>query len=607
TVTVLDPAASASVSIVSDDANNEICNGENLTFTATPVDGGATPIYEWFIDGISQGTNSPTFTPITPLTVGTHDIYVEIQSSLSACVLPKQSNTITVTVHPAPTVTAPVQICMGDTGNLTPNSGGTWVSNNPAVATVTNAGVITPVAPGNVTFTFTSASTSCPSTTNNVVINALPNITNLPSNNDICVNESHTLSPTTGGTWTSNNNAIATITNGGVITGISPGNVTFTFTNTATGCSSTTPSIEVLDIPVINSVTASPDTVCAGEDSVLTVEVDGGSLTAETIVNYNFNSGNNYNVLDGQEVAGITSDVYSNLSFDRTQSGIAGGAFTANPAGTALRQLDNHQDGNNGLGGTPDNGNWRFDLGGSNLPNYQDFRVFFQARRMEAQGGHKRVRLDYRVNGGAWVVGHATRGLPVGNTNWLNLNVALPTTGPNAVTNPNDLEIRLQVNDNSDYDFGDFNCHIEQVCLPWPFNFICWNVEVCDDYGAYNIAEPHVLIDNFQVQASTSGESFEYAWSVDPGAVATAGLPASAETPSSTNRIITVNPLETTEYTVTVTNEDGCPATETVTVNVFPVPELTIVPNYCPPPPNENYVQLDATSTGFVSYEWNTG
>src|SRR5690606_3285418 len=275
TVTVLDPAASASVSIVSDDANNEICDGENLTFTATPVDGGATPIYEWFIDGVSQGTNSPTFTPITPLAVGSHTVYVEMQSSLSACVLPKQSNTITVTVHPAPTVTAPAQICMGDTGNLTPNTGGTWVSNNPAVATVTNAGVITPVAPGNVTFTFTSASTSCPSTTNNVVINALPNITNLPSNNDICVNESHTLSPTTGGTWTSNNNAIATITNGGVITGISPGNVTFTFTNTATGCSSTTPSIEVLDIPVINSVTASPDTVCAGEDSVLTVEVDG--------------------------------------------------------------------------------------------------------------------------------------------------------------------------------------------------------------------------------------------------------------------------------------------------------------------------------------------
>src|SRR5690606_34476443 len=141
-----------------------------------------------------------------------------------------------------------------------------------------------------------------------------------------------------------------------------------------------------------------------------------------------------------------------------------------------------------------------------------------------------------RVNGGAWVVGHATRGLPVGNTNWLNLNVALPTTGPNAVTNPNDLEIRLQVNDNSDYDFGDYNCHQEILfCLP----FIgCIYYTVCDDYGAYNIAEPHVLIDNFQVQASTSGESFEYAWSVDPGAVATAGLPASAETPSSTNRII---------------------------------------------------------------------
>src|SRR5690606_36665236 len=390
TVTVLDPAASASVIIVSDDANNEICDGENLTFAETPVDGGATPIYEWFIDDVSQGTNSPTFTPITLLTVGTHTVYVEMQSSLSACISPKQSNTITVIVHPAPTVTAPVQICMGNTGNLTPTTGGTWTSSNNAIATVTNTGVITPVAPGNVTFTFTSTTTGCSNTTNAVTINDLPTIGNYPSANEICVNETHTLSPSTGGTWTSSNNSIATITNGGVITGVAPGNVTFTFTNTATGCSATSASIEVLDIPVITSVTVSDDPVCAGEASILTANVLGAGTTNAVLVNYNFDAGTPYgssSIVDGNEAAGITSSIAGNINYDRpTTLGTptSGTAFATNngsPNG-ALRQRDNHQDGNNGLGGTDDNGNWRFNLNGPNLPNYQDFRVYFQAKRV---------------------------------------------------------------------------------------------------------------------------------------------------------------------------------------------------------------------------------
>ncbi|EMQ93778.1 hypothetical protein D778_01525 [Xanthomarina gelatinilytica] len=585
TVTVLDPAASASVSIVSDDANNEICAGENLTFNVdTIVDGGSTPIYEWFIDGISQGTNSPTFTPITPLTVGTHDIYVEIQSSLSACVLPKQSNTITVTVHPAPTVTAPVQICMGDTGNLTPNSGGTWVSNNPGVATINNAGVITPVSPGNVTFTFTSASTSCPSTTNNVVINALPNITNLPSNNDICVNESHTLSPTTGGTWASSNNAIATITNGGVITGVAPGNVTFTFTNTATGCSNTSASIEVLDIPVITSVTVSDDPVCAGDPSILIANVQGAGGNNETIVNYNFNSGTDYGNLNGQNATGINSTVTGSINYDRpTNQGTTTtpGAFTQNNvAGGALRQIDDWEDGGR-WGGSSDNGNWRFAVNGPNLPNYQDFRVYFQARRVTGLGNNKRIRVDYRVNGGTWQNNHAILQLPAGNNNWIPLSFLLP---PSA-NNPNDLEFRLRVNDGSTFNYW----------CSW-FGCIIWAER-----------EPHVLIDNFQVQATTSGSSFDYSWTANPPGP-TAGLPAGAGISGPNNDQITVNPLVTTDYTVTVINPtDGCPATETITVNVYPVSNLTIAADYCPAPPNENTVQLVATGSGFVGYEWNTG
>src|SRR5690606_25264827 len=104
---------------------------------------------------------------------------------------------------------------------------------------------------------------------------------------------------------------------------------------------------------------------------------------------------------------------------------------------------------------------------------------------------------------------------------------------------------------------------------------------------------------------ATVGGDFEYAWTADTGA--NAGLPAGAGTPNPSNSQITVNPLVTTNYTVTVTNNDGCPETETVTVNVFPVPSLNILADYCPAPPNSNSVELVADGIGFVSYEWNTG
>ncbi|MBK8820595.1 MAG: hypothetical protein IPN49_16480 [Saprospiraceae bacterium] len=44
------------------------------------------------------------------------------------------------------------------------------------------------------------------------------------------------LLPSTGGSWLSSNAAVATINASGMIYGIAPGNVQFTFTNSSTGC-----------------------------------------------------------------------------------------------------------------------------------------------------------------------------------------------------------------------------------------------------------------------------------------------------------------------------------------------------------------------------------
>ncbi|MBK7524732.1 MAG: Ig-like domain-containing protein [Saprospiraceae bacterium] len=53
---------------------------------------------------------------------------------------------------------------MGFTANVTPNSNGTWSSSNNSIATITNAGLITAVTSGSVTFTYTRSSDGCSNT-----------------------------------------------------------------------------------------------------------------------------------------------------------------------------------------------------------------------------------------------------------------------------------------------------------------------------------------------------------------------------------------------------------------------------------------------------------
>lgn len=94
---------SSSVSITSDATNHTVCAGQNISFTATPVNGGAKPAYQWHINGNNVvGANQSTFTSNS---LNNNDAVSVTMTASLTCAQPVTSNEITVTINALPTVT----------------------------------------------------------------------------------------------------------------------------------------------------------------------------------------------------------------------------------------------------------------------------------------------------------------------------------------------------------------------------------------------------------------------------------------------------------------------------------------------------------------------
>jgi hypothetical protein len=80
----------------------EVCEGELVHFTATALNGGTNPAYEWKVNGVNTGTNSPMF---NYLPSDNDNVMVMLISSIScANNNPAMSETINMTVNPIPEV-----------------------------------------------------------------------------------------------------------------------------------------------------------------------------------------------------------------------------------------------------------------------------------------------------------------------------------------------------------------------------------------------------------------------------------------------------------------------------------------------------------------------
>jgi large repetitive protein len=251
----------------------DICLGATVTPTVlvNSCSNLAPSAYSWTAAGATPSTSNaatpPTFSYATP------GNYTISHSVTNECGTTNASQSFVV--NPIPIITGPSSVCAGQTITLTANSAGSatnpWVSSNPSAATVSATGVVTGIAAGNASITFTNSS-NC-QTTKIITVNPLPTIT---GNLSVCLGLTTQLTgsatPATNNPWVSSNNSVASISNTGLVTSVSVGTTTITYTN-SNNCQITA-TVTVNPLP---SVTG-PTSVCVGS----TISLVGSATAASS-------------------------------------------------------------------------------------------------------------------------------------------------------------------------------------------------------------------------------------------------------------------------------------------------------------------------------------
>jgi len=211
----------------------------------------------------------------------------------------------------APAITGTSSVCEGSTVTFTAAGTGSWSSANSSIASVTG-GVVSGVAAGSTIITYTTSS-GCYST-KSILVKVTPVIGALSF---MTVGDTLTASSSvSGGTWSSSAAGIAGVTaTSGLITAVSAGSVTISFTATSTGCVGSW-GIYVMNAsgskPGINATTASSFSLYPNPTvGSLTINTEvGGRLVVMTIDgrtagSYELTAGTNTIQLSSDLAAGV--------------------------------------------------------------------------------------------------------------------------------------------------------------------------------------------------------------------------------------------------------------------------------------------------------------
>ena len=304
------PALPASV-IIAPSANN-VCAGTSVTFTATPTNGGTTPVYQWFKGATAVGTNSATFSYVP---ANGDIISVKLTSNASPCLTgsPATSNSVTMVVNAILTASVSIapsanNVCAGTsvTFTATPTNGGTtpvyqWYKGATAVGTNSATFSYVPVNGDMISVKMTSNATPCltgsPATSNTVTMVVNPILTAsvsiAPSANNVCAGTSvtFTATPTNGGTtpvyqWFKSATAVGTNSatfsyvpaNGDVISVVMTSNATPCLTGSPATSNTVTMVVNPI-LPASVSIAPTANNVCAGTSVTFTATPTNGGTT----------------------------------------------------------------------------------------------------------------------------------------------------------------------------------------------------------------------------------------------------------------------------------------------------------------------------------------
>ena len=626
--------AQAQLNLVSN--KNPACNGDLITFTATKTP----PTAGWvqlFIDGVNQGAPQPLVGGVRAFTsglaTGTYTITAVYSTDAAGTTGLINSNAISQDVNDPvtlPQITGPTSVCQNQTITLVnTQAGGTWSSSNTGVATVNAAtGVVTGVAGGTATITYTynngcvttetqnitvyavptatvtgttsvcsglsalvsvaltgtgpwsitmtqngsplgtfpvttspfefvtapGATTTyavtlvtdaspggCPGTiTGNAVVtvNPTPNVGAIAGPTTVCAGSTINLTdPTGGGVWSSSDPSKATVSAGGVVSGVASGGTVITYTVSNAFCSNAASyPISVNQAPAVNAV-ASAATICAGQPVTLTSSVAGTVATTTSFTNSTigtFRNGNprapliraiNVTGLPAS-MAGVTYTVTVNANHtivsDVEMYLVA--PWAPNPTLNQNGVLVMNTSAGNSILLTADQG--------GNGDNYTN-TVFSDAAANTIPGAGAAPPFTGTFRPEGQPLGSLNSGDPNNGAGW-----------------------RLYIfDDQSDGALGNF--------LNWTITFT---------YG--------------------SGSAGTYAWTSLP-----VGFSSAAQNPPA------VSPAVTTTYTVTFTeSSSGCKSTDPVTVTVNPLPTITGTLTVCA----GSTTQLTGSGTPVAGTAWTT-
>jgi len=298
-----------------------VCSGTSVTFTATPVNGGGTPVYQWKKNNTNVGTNSPTYINAVS---NNNTIKCVMTSSATVCNTGNAtSNTITANVSPLPDATitpaGPTTFCSGTNALTLSAPSGTgntykWKKGSSFVSGATNM-TYNPTTSETykVQVTNSNGCSKLSSTGVVVTVNALPTATvTVTGPTTFCSGQNLCTLTANSGTgltyqWEKGTTLISGATNISYVPTATNTKYNVIVTN-ANGCTkkSTNTSVTVNALPTATITPQGPTTFCAGGSVVLSANTGtgltyqwikgAGNISGATLQDYTATTGGNYKV-----------------------------------------------------------------------------------------------------------------------------------------------------------------------------------------------------------------------------------------------------------------------------------------------------------------------